>query len=139
MARLLLILLLAIAASCSGPSFEVTSTRAEGMGVLPPIDPSSVRLLKEPPEGHYLLLGEVRVRLRARVPPAAALSDPDIQAAIRDEAAKMGANAVIELDFVSRPGAQRPGACCGPEPATIVEIRATAIKVIRAFEGFDWI
>lgn len=123
-------LLAAFAASCSSSTpFEASAERAANAPVLAPAEPNSVQILNKTAYPNYVILGDVRLRLKGvrTVPDADVLSDPAILQAIRAQAASLGANAVVELMVIHRPG--YGGKLAGGSSSAIpVEVRATAVR-----------
>ncbi|MBI3625436.1 MAG: hypothetical protein HY215_04730 [Candidatus Rokubacteria bacterium] len=70
----------------------------------PPTDAKAVTIYKEPPPAQYEAIGEVRTRIPANAPM------DQFEQALREEAAKIGANGVVMVvqDRVTEQKIQRP-------------------------------
>lgn len=86
-AALLGSLLAVLGAACSG--VDTSSFRLIGAPDLPPTAPDQVEILTRPPLRPFVRLGRIRAEPQGEAGNAA------IEAALRQEAAKMGADAVI--------------------------------------------
>ncbi len=73
-----------------------------------PVNPDSVEILRNPPTTQYMVIGTIRVSWFGIRTDEEILRDIEIQNALRREAARLGADAVISIVLVPRPG-QRPG------------------------------
>jgi hypothetical protein len=92
MIRLLLALVLAAAtASCS--YVEATTRQYSGVERFPPVEADSVRVLPGEPNERHDRLGEVLLDLSVDSPPPLA----EVEERLREEAAKLGADAVYIL------------------------------------------
>jgi len=76
------------------PYVDATSTRYSGLEKFPPADPASVQLLGAEPKQRFDRLGEVKLDISLDPPATVA----DIDNKLREEAAKMGANALYVID-----------------------------------------
>ena len=76
------------------PYVDATSTRYAGVEKFSPTDPATVQLLDREPKQRHDRLGEVKLDISMDPPAAVA----DIDARVREEAAKMGANAIYIID-----------------------------------------
>ena len=76
------------------PYVDATSTRYDGVEKFSPTDPTTVQILDREPKQRHERLGEVK--LDVSIDPPAAVAD--IDARLREEAAKMGANAIYIID-----------------------------------------
>ena len=92
MKRLWAVFLL-IAASCM-PYVDATSTRYTGIEKFPATDPATVQVLDREPKQRHDRLGEVKLDISLDPPATVA----DIDSRLREEAAKMGANAIYVID-----------------------------------------
>ena len=90
--RLWIVLALALA-SCM-PYIDATSSRYSGVEKFAPTDPATVQVLGAEPKERHDRLGEVKLDIS--LDPPAALTD--INSKLREEAAKMGANAIYVID-----------------------------------------
>ncbi|MBV9190839.1 MAG: hypothetical protein JOZ85_10180 [Betaproteobacteria bacterium] len=73
---------------------DATSTRYDGMDTFLPIDPASVQVLDREPKQRHDRLGEVKLNISLDPPATVA----DIDNKLREEAGKMGANAIYIID-----------------------------------------
>ena len=123
-----LIALIALTAllGCTATQIRPTATRYATAPVLLPSDPSTVALLPSRPE-HYVALGEVRVDVEGVRYADQIIDDPAITAAIRDYAARLGADAAMEIYIVGRETTSRDALLGRP----VHHVRATAIRVGR--------
>ncbi len=99
-APLAVLLLAAAAPGCA--TVRVSSYRTPGVGPFPPTAPSSVEILRRMPRGGIVRLGEIVLR------PSGAPTVERIEAALRTEAAAMGAQAVVVVEDRTRESG-RPG------------------------------
>ena len=99
--RMLLAALACAAAACA--SVEATSVQYVGGPRFPAADPATVRVLPAEPAQRHDRLGEVLLDISVDPAPPVA----DIEERLREEAAKMGANAVYVIRDVARPGESR--------------------------------
>jgi hypothetical protein len=86
-------LLVLFAASCM-PYVDATSTRYAGVEKFPATDPATVQVLEREPRQRHDRLGEVKLDISLDPPATVA----DIDSRLREEAAKMGANAIYVID-----------------------------------------
>jgi len=92
---------LAVAAGCASPGY-VSTIRYPNVSEFPQTDPSSVEILRAEPTREHLKLGEITVDISYGSPPLA----QELDARVRAEAAKLGADAVVlVLDMRIPPGA----------------------------------
>jgi len=82
-----------VLASCM-PYIDATSTRYAGMEKFSPTDPATVQVLDREPKQRHDRLGEVKLDISLEPPATVA----DIDSRLREEAAKMGANAIYVID-----------------------------------------
>ena len=80
-------------ASCM-PYIDATSTRYAGTEKFSPTDPATVQVLDREPKQRHDRLGEVKLDISLEPPATVA----DIDSRLREEAAKMGANAIYVID-----------------------------------------
>ena len=90
-----------LAASCA--YVEATTTQYVGVPRFPPSKPAAVQVLPAEPAQRHDRLGEVLLDIS--VDPAPPLAD--IEERLREEGAKMGANAVYVIRDAIRPGEGR--------------------------------
>jgi hypothetical protein len=90
-----------LAAACS--YVEATSVQYVGVPRFPAGDPAKVQVLAAEPAQRHERLGEVLLDISADPPPPV----EDIEDKLREEAARMGANAVYVIRDVKRPGEDR--------------------------------
>lgn len=90
--RFLALLLLLASASCM-PYVDATSTRYTGVEKFPPVDPAAVQVLDAEPKQRHDRLGEVKLDISIDPPASVA----EIDGRLREEAAKMGANAIYVI------------------------------------------
>ncbi len=111
---------------CSGCETVSTSHQlSSGAPRLSPSDPASVEVLRAAPRRPHLQLGEVRVQ------PSDSEADlTKIEAALRKEAAELGADAAVFISDETRAPAKYIGAwrTRESEPAAVRVVRALAIK-----------
>jgi hypothetical protein len=86
-------LLVLIAASCM-PYIDATSMKYAGIEKFSPTDPATVQVLDREPKQRHDRLGEVKLDISLDPPATVA----DIDSRLREEAAKMGANAIYVID-----------------------------------------
>jgi hypothetical protein len=94
-------LLTAVFLSCTA---HVASRRY--IGVLPetPVPPASVQILEHAPSAPYRQLGEIRVEWPGIRTVADVLHDGAIRDALREAGGRLGADCVVVLHFLHRPG-----------------------------------
>ena len=80
-------------ASCI-PYIDATSTRYSGVEKFSPIDPAAVQVLDREPKQRHERIGEVKLEISLDPP----VSVADIDTKLREEAAKLGANAIYVID-----------------------------------------
>jgi len=73
-------------------SVEITANRLVGAPTCPPTDPAGIQILRQKPTRPYEVLAELFVRPEDPSPPTDA-----IELALRQQAAKFGADAVVVL------------------------------------------
>jgi hypothetical protein len=95
------LVLAACAAACS--FVEATSVQYVGVPRFPAGEPASVQVLRAEPAQRHDRLGEVLLDISTDPPPPV----EDIEQKLREEAARMGANAIYVIRDVARPGAER--------------------------------
>ena len=76
------------------PYVDATSTRYDGVEKFSPTDPATVQVLDREPKQRHERLGEVKLDISIDPPASVA----DIDSRLREEAAKMGANAIYVID-----------------------------------------
>jgi len=84
---------LVLAGLCLGTgcqSVSINSNQYLGVPTYPPTDPASIQILRKEPTEPHVQLGEVRAE-----PSSDSVSAQKIETALRNAAAKMGANAVV--------------------------------------------
>jgi hypothetical protein len=118
MARLLPLAVLLLAA-CSG--VDTSSFKLIGAPDLPPTDAAQVQILEHPPLRPFVRLGRIRAQ------PEGEAGNEAIEAALRKEAAKMGADAVI----IGFQGERRVGAFVSGFPGD-AEIQPEIGRVVQA-------
>lgn len=91
--RRFVLLALALLAACI-PYIDATSTRYDGVEKFSPIDPAAVQVLDREPKQRHDRIGEVKLEISIDPP----VSVADIDSKLREEAAKMGANAIYVID-----------------------------------------
>ena len=99
--RALLAALACTAASCA--YVDATTTQYVGVPRFAPGDPAKVQVLPGEPAQRHDRLGEILLDISVDPAPPVA----DIEERLREEAAKMGANAVYVIRDVIRPGEDR--------------------------------
>ena len=88
---------------------SISSNQYVGVQAYPPSNPAQIQILRQAPVQPYVQLGEVRAE-----PASDSVSVQQIEAALRNAAAKMGANAVlIKYDRVEVTGAMVIGPSYG--------------------------
>ena len=93
--------LVCLVAACA--YVDATTVQYVGVPRFPPVEPKAVQVLaKEPPQRHDRL-GEVMLDISVDPPAEVA----EIEQKLREEAGKMGANAVYVVRDVQRPGESR--------------------------------
>jgi hypothetical protein len=90
-----------LAASCA--HVDATTTQYVGVPRFPPGDAAKVQVLPAEPAQRHDRLGEVLLDISVDPPAAVA----DIEERLREEAAKMGANAIYVIRDAIRPGETR--------------------------------
>jgi hypothetical protein len=110
--------------SCAMYAPHVSSLRSVSVPAHSPIDPRQVAFLPRRPYSPYEVVGSIRVSWFGIRNDDAILRDPQIQDALRKEAAKLGGDAVIELFFIPRVD-RWPDHAVVPYSA---ELHATAIR-----------
>ena len=100
-ARSLAVALACFAASCA--YVEATTVQYVGVPRFPSVDPAAVQVLSAEPAQRHDRLGEVLLDIS--VDPPAAVGD--IEQKLREEAARMGANAIYVVRDIARPGEPR--------------------------------
>lgn len=80
-------------ASCI-PYVDATSTRYDGVEKFSPTDPATVQVLDREPKQRHDRVGEVKLEISIDPP----VSVADIDSKLREEAAKLGANAIYVID-----------------------------------------
>ncbi|MEO8033750.1 MAG: hypothetical protein ABI837_04910 [Acidobacteriota bacterium] len=113
--------------ACSLTTPHVSSHRSVGSPILAPSDPNAVVLLKQPPASPYETIGTIRVSWFGIRTDKAIARDVAIQTALRQEAAKLGADAVIDFVLIPRPE-HYPSAVVGAVDPYAGQIEATAIR-----------
>ena len=112
MRRQFLIGLVAIAAvvtlSCAHHALSTSSNRSPDAPILAPSDPAEIVFLRDAPRDPYVQLGEVFVELEGNWTGREIPSDPEVVEALRAEAAKLGADALLDV-VVEREGSFRQG------------------------------
>ena len=86
-------LLTLVLAACI-PYVDATSTRYDGVEKFSPTDPATVQVLDREPKQRHDRLGEVKLDISLDPPATVA----DIDAKLREEAARMGANAIYIIE-----------------------------------------
>ena len=86
--------LLAVMLAACMPYVDATSTRYAGVEKFPPIEAAAVQVLDREPKQRHDRLGEVKLDISIDPPASVA----DIDSRLREEAAKMGANAIYVID-----------------------------------------
>ena len=99
--RLSLAALVCAIASCA--YVEATTTQYVGVPKFPPTKPAAVQVLPAEPAQRHDRLGEVLLDISVDPAPPVA----DIEERLREEGAKMGANAVYVIRDAIRPGEGR--------------------------------
>ena len=99
--RLLMAALACLAASCG--YVEATSVHYVGVPRFKAVDPATVQVLTSEPRERHDRLGEVLLDISVDPAPPVA----DIEKRLREEGAKMGANALYVVRDVARPGEDR--------------------------------
>ena len=99
--RLLVAALACLAASCG--YVEATSVQYVGVPRYAAVDPATVQVLSAEPRERHERLGEVLLDISVDPAPEVA----DIEKRLREEGAKMGANALYVVRDVARPGEDR--------------------------------
>lgn len=87
-------LCLALLLAACIPYVDATSTRYDGVEKFSPTDPAAVQVLDREPKQRHERLGEVKLDISIDPPASVA----DIDSRLREEAAKMGANAIYVID-----------------------------------------
>jgi hypothetical protein len=112
--------------SCSS-ALRVTSIPAGE----PIVNPSDVAILRELPPSSYTEVAKIQLRWAGLREERDVRRDDKIARALRAEAARLGADAVIHLTLISEPGGQRPDRWYA-EPPRLKGISATAIRLKRS-------
>jgi hypothetical protein len=99
--RLLVAALACFATSCG--YVEATSVQYVGVPQYKAVDAGTVKVLPAEPRERHERLGEVKLDISVDPAPAVA----DVEQKLREEAAKMGANAIYVIRDVARPGEDR--------------------------------
>jgi hypothetical protein len=99
--RALLAALACTAASCA--YVDATTTQYVGVPRFAPGDPAAVKVLPAEPAQRHDRLGEILLDISVDPPAPVA----DVEQRLRDEGAKMGANAVYVIRDAIRPGETR--------------------------------
>lgn len=113
--------------ACAHTSFQSSSVRFQHAPVFEPVAPASVVILRDAP-ARYVSVGEVRVEMRGLYSTVQVSRDPNIRAAIQNEAARLGADAVVFVEVRERITGRRPNRCCVQDPAFASHVVATAIR-----------
>ena len=94
---------IALAAGCAAPLVAPTLVRDPQFSY-PSTDAKAVTIYKDPPAADYEVIGGVRTRVPATVPM------DQVEAAVKEEAAKIGASGVVLIvkDIVTEQKVQRP-------------------------------
>ena len=94
-----------LAAACAAPLITPTVVRDSRFNY-PATDPKAVTIYTRPPTADYDVIGEVRARVPATVPM------DQVEASLKEEAAKIGATGVVIVveDRVTEQKIQRPAA-----------------------------
>ena len=121
---LALVALLVACAACA--SVDVTTTQYVGAPRFPAGDPATVEILRAEPGRPHDRLGEIM--LDASIDPAPPITE--IEAKLRDEAAKLGADAVVVVyDRVQPIGAWVSGPVWSPGVMTVTGRRLVAVAI----------
>ena len=95
------------ATSCSLTSLDVHGDPLPIARLLSPVDPQTVRILRKPPATAYQVVGMIRVGWFGIRTDEEILADPAIQSALRQQAARMGADGVTSIVLLRRGGNAR--------------------------------
>jgi hypothetical protein len=117
--------------SCSYVPFAASSKRAANAPVLAPADPATVAILADPPTVPYVTLGEIRVDMKGMRSTRWVAQDPTVKAAIREEAGKLGADAVIVNVIQERSMGHRPDGLGVTDSPVAHHVLLTAIRTGR--------
>ncbi|HEV7766266.1 MAG TPA: hypothetical protein VGQ76_14770 [Thermoanaerobaculia bacterium] len=116
-------------ASCaSSTPFSTSSIREANAPEVAPVNAASVNILEEAPTSSYVKLGEVRLQLNGIRTTRWVQNNPAVRAAIREEAGKLGADTVIDVQILERPMGRRPDQFDMPAPV-VDTVVATAIRM----------
>jgi hypothetical protein len=133
--RLMLLPVLGIAlfltAGCN--TVSVTSNQYLGVPIYPPTDPAQIQILRKEPVQPHVQLGEVRAE-----PSSESVDAQKIETALRNAAAKMGANAVVIVyDRTQVTGAMVTGPWYGRSVQTIMGrvVVGVAIRYMESKSG----
>ena len=114
--------------SCSSALRVTSSAIAAGE---PIVNPSDVAIIRELPPSSYTEVAKMELRWAGLREEGDVRRDDTIARALRAEAARLGADAVIDLTLISEPGGQRPDRWHA-EPPRLKGISATAIRLKRS-------
>jgi len=116
----------ALAALAACASIDATSTQYVGASHPPPTDPQRVEILRAAPVRPHERLGEVVIDASTDPPPPIT----DVEAKLRDEAAKLGADAVVVvLDRVQPVGAYVTGPWWGRSLETVTGRKLVGVAI----------
>jgi hypothetical protein len=108
------------------PSINARSTEYAGVQHFSPTDPSSVEILRQVPPKSHEKLGEIRVDASTEPSPPIG----DIENKLREEGAKLGANAVVIVyDRIQPVGANISGPWWNSSVQVITDQRMVAVAI----------
>ena len=132
MRRSTLPLLFVCLASCT--QMTTSSTRYATAPAISAVSADSVQVVTGDLKKAFTQLGEVSVRWNGTRLEYGLLEDPAVRAALRKEAAKLGADAIIDLRLVTIPGGRRSDRM-NAEPPLVKGVAATAIRFVDPGAG----
>jgi hypothetical protein len=102
-----LLIVAATLASCTHSSLSGTTTRTTNAPLLPATNASDVLILRDAPD-RYVKLGDIRLDIHGMRDAGVVSRDPAVAAALREEAARLGADAIISVLVQPRSLGMRP-------------------------------
>lgn len=126
LAKSLVVVAALLTAACSVTS---SATRYTSAPQLPAAAPGDVVLHTGLLDRDLTELGEVRVQWSGTRLEYGLLEDPEIQSALKSEAAKLGANAVMVLRPITAPGGERSRVAGRRDTPLIKGVAGTAVRI----------
>jgi hypothetical protein len=90
--------------SCALFSLDVSSQRAASAPQFEPLDPQSVAILHQRPASSYTVVGTIRIGWPGVRTDQEILDDAKIQNSLREQAARLGADAVTDIVLIPNLG-----------------------------------